>query len=77
VQQALAAAVQNVFVVAFVTAVLAMAVSFLTPGGRIEQLEAERNAQEQAAAPRLVEKKNPAPIASPLAPRRGFFKRRQ
>jgi EmrB/QacA subfamily drug resistance transporter len=77
VQQALAAAVQNVFVVAFVTAVLAMAVSFLTPGGRIEQLEAERNAQEQAAAPRPVEKKNPAPIASPLAPRRGFFKRRQ
>jgi EmrB/QacA subfamily drug resistance transporter len=76
VQQALAGAVQNVFVVAFVTAALALAFSFLTPAGRIEQLEAERIAQEQAAVP--VEKVQAVqPVASPLATRRGFFKRRQ
>jgi EmrB/QacA subfamily drug resistance transporter len=76
VQQALAAAVQNVFVVALIAAVLALVFSFLTPGGNIEQLEAERNAQEQTAVSLPVEKKSASPAASPLAARRGFFKRR-
>lgn len=78
VQQALAAAVQNVFVVAFVAALLALAFSFLTPGGQIGQLEAERNAQEPGAVPvAAASNKAAQPVASSLVSQRSIYRRRR